>query len=293
LIVGVVAVTATAALAKGDPTEAQIKKAITAQLALYESQNMQSDGERPYTADGRIATVSSISEGESDLLNLSDSPPRLMGGLYPSKLVAKDVRIGLSQDGSSAWATFNVKVELGIGDAPPTAINYRASELLVKVGTGWKIHAAAWSEGVADAKVNAVAKAGKALSPEPVIEKESGDPALLEAFDGVLAKGFDAKSAANAKLVGVGSAPKELTLGGKKLAPGFAKGWVGKVAAKGPRLALMTPSATTGAVWANVELTKTAGKATYKIPFRVFVIFDKVDGTWTPIHVHFAVAHLP
>lgn len=280
-------------MAKGDPSEAQIKKAITAQLDLYEKQNMQSDGERPYTADGRIASVSSTADGASDLLNLSDSPPRVMGGLYPSELVAKDVRIGLSQDGNSAWATFNVKMQLGMGNGPPVTINYRASELLVKAGTAWKVHAAAWSEGVADAKVNAVAKAGKAQSPEPVIEKETGDAALLAAFEGLLAKGFDAKSAANAKLVGIGSAPKELTLGGKKLAPGFAKGWVGKAATTGPKLALMTPSSTTGAVWANVELTKVAGKTTYKIPFRLFVIFDKADGAWTPIHVHFAVAPLP
>lgn len=280
-------------MAKGDPSEPQIKKAVTAQLDLYEKQNMKSDDERPYTSDGRIASVSSTSDGASDLLDLSDSPPRVMGGMFPSPLVPKDMRVGLSQDGNSAWVTFNVKMQLGMGNGPPVTINYRASELLVKVGAAWKVHAAAWSEGVADAKVNAVAKAGKVQSPEPVIEKETGDAALFEAFDHLLAKGFDARSAANATLVGIGSAPKELTLGGKKLAPGFAKGWVGKVSTTGPRLALMTPSSTTGAVWANVALTKVAGKVTYKIPFRLFVIFDKVEGAWTPIHVHFAVAPLP
>jgi hypothetical protein len=285
---GVVALTATVAMAKGDPVEAQIKKVIDAQLALYQNQNMQSDGERPYTADGVVASVSVLADGQSELLNQSDTAPNMMGALFPSKLAAKDVRFGLSQDGNSAWVTFNVKMNLGMGNSSMT-VDYRASELLVKSGTTWKVHAAAWSEGVADAKINADAKAGKAGTPEAVVEKQAGDAALLEAFESLLAKGFDAKSAANAKLVGIGSAPKEMTLGGKKLAPGFAKGWVGKVATTGAKLAVMSPSSTTGAVWANVELTKTAGKTTYKIPFRVFVIFDKVDGAWTPIHVHFAV----
>jgi hypothetical protein len=275
-----VLVLGSAAVAKDDPTAAAIKKVVTTQLA-----EMESGSTVWYTPDGLIGSISGFTPGGGELLKLGeDFQHAVIGPTYGGGAKPADVRVGLSRDGRSAWVTFTAKIDAGIGDSGET-VQFRASELLVEKGGSWLVHAAQWSAGVADAAINKAAKAGKVDELEELAKADSGDKDLRGAFQNLVTKGFDTTAAANKQLIGIGSAPKEMTVGGASLAPGWNRAWAGKLTVNNV-VATLAPSGTTGAVWANVQLAKTG----YKIPFRLFVVFDKLaDGSWSVLHVHFAV----
>ena len=200
-----------------------------------------------------------------------------------------NLHVGIAHDGKSAWASYDVNVVVLGPDASSAKESARGSELLAKSGAHWQIIGAAWSRGLANDVANRDAKANKLGKLDGVADKDTGDQALLDAFKAVLASGLDSEAGKRAELFAIGSAPGELTTSGKVLAGGFKAGWVGHVTVDGPVLATMAPSGTTGAVFANVQLEKGSGKTAYKIPFRLFVVFDKLVTGWSVVHVHFAV----
>jgi hypothetical protein len=281
----VLVVCASVAEAKDPPDAAAIKRAVAAEAkALTQG----GDTAGVFAGGFQIAGLARVTN-EADLVTNT-----IIDATYLTDLKPSGIRLGLSRDGKSAWVTYSAATETACdsctAEPGPTL---RASELVVKVGAKWQVQAALWSEGVADAKVNKAGKAGKLSALDAVVDSSSGDASVRDAFTSLVAKGFDPSMADNKDLVGIGSAPKEMTVGGKGLVPFINKKWVGNMVVKGPVLAVMAPSGTTAAVIANVDLTKVDGKAKYAVPFRWFVVFDKdAAGAWTPVHLHFAVAAL-
>jgi len=285
LVAMVLVVWAAVAEAKDPPDAAAIKKAVAVEA-------------KALTMGGETAGVFAKGfhvAGNDRVTNEADSVPiTIINATYLTDLRPSGIRLGLSRDGQSAWVTYSAATQTACDSceaAPGPTL--RASELVVKVGGKWQVQAALWSEGVADAKVNKAGKAGKLSALETVVDSSTGDASVRDAFTSLVAKGFDPAVADNKELIGIGSAPKEMTIGGKGLVPFINKKWVGNMVVKGPVLAVMAPSGTTAAVIANVDLTKVDGKATYAVPFRWFVVFDKdAAGAWMPVHLHFAVATL-
>jgi hypothetical protein len=271
--------------AKDAPDVAAIKKLVAAQAAAL--------SEGGDTADPKVFTKSTTTTTPEGGLGGHDNEGLrswFIGG-YLTGVKPSGIKVGLARDGKSAWVTFDVATKAACNgceeEAGPTV---RTSQLVVKVGNAWLVEASLWSQGVADAKINKEAKAGKQHLPAEVTDADAGDAAVRTALKTLITKGFDAAAAKSADAVGIGSAPKEV-VGFKNLVPYFNKAWAGKLAIKGPVWATVAPSGTTAAAIANVELTKTEGKTSYKVVFRWFVVFDKdAAGAWAPVHVHFAVA---
>ena len=268
--------------AKDPPDVDAIKK-----LVAKEAKSLADGGDAKgvYTPQAQFAKTADPVAKSAEGVRVVDAP-------YVIEVKPSGIRVGLSRDGQSAWVTYSAETEVSCDSCSsfpgPTV---RASELVVKVGGAWQVHAALWSEGVADAKVNKAAKAGKPGTIEAVVDASAGEASVRDAFTALLVKGFDPAVADNKELIGIGSAPKEMTVGGKVLVPFINKKWVGNMTVKGPVLAIVAPSGTTAAVFGNVDLAKVDGKAKYTVPFRWFVVFDKdAAGAWVPAHVHFAVA---
>ena len=283
-------VCASVAEAKDPPDVAAIKKLVAAEGKAITTLAGEDATKAVYGPASLIATpskgVSKPLEGTAYLI--VEAP-------YLISFKPSGVRIGLSRDGQSAWVTYSAATETSCDSCEvypgPTM---RASQLVVKTGGTWRIHAALYSEGIADAKINKAGKAGKLLSFDKLDDADSGDASVREAFKALVDKGFDPALATSKDLVGIGSAPKEMTVGGKALVPFVNKKWVGNMEIDGPIVAVMAPSGTTAAVFGDVNLTKTDGKARYAVPFRWFVVFDKdAAGAWTPVHLHFSVAAPP
>src|SRR5262249_35068699 len=134
-----------------------------------------------------------------------------------------------------------------------------------------------------DATVNAEAKAGK--RPVAPAAAPDGDAKLRDAFAAMIAGGLDDVARINPRLVAIGSAPKEHTLGGTVLATGWDPAWNGQVKVSAV-VARTTPSGTTGWVTAKVGVQKPG----YVVPFTLTCIFDKqADGAWSLVHIQFAV----
>jgi len=179
--------------------------------------------------------------------------------------------VTLARDGNSAWVSVASK-------------DWRASLVAVKA-TGWRVDSAMWSQGVADATVNTKAKT-KALPAIDALTGDPGDADLRAAFVAMTKQGLDELAALRPDLVGIGSAPGEQTTTGDILARGWDAAWKGHVTITSI-VAHLTPSKTTGSVVATVSLAKPGG---YTIPFMVFCVFDEQsDGTWSLVHIHFAV----
>ena len=276
---------AVVAEAKDPPDAAAIKKLVSAQAKAI---TQGGDTAGVFAGGFQVAGLDRVTNEAETVGNT------IVDATYLTELRPSGIRLGLSRDGQSAWVTYAATTEVAcdscVAEPGPTM---RASELVVKVGGKWQVQASLWSEGVPDAKVNKAGKAGKLSALDAVVDSSTGDASVRDAFTSLVAKGFDPSVAENKALIGIGSAPKEMTVGGKGLVPFINKKWVGNMVVKGPVLAVMAPSGTTAAVIANVDLTKVDGKATYAVPFRWFVVFDKdAAGAWTPVHVHFAVDSL-
>jgi hypothetical protein len=273
-----------AAYAKDPPDVIAIKTLIASEATALE------EGGDP--ANPKVFTkTATASMPESEVENNERGGLRgMVAGAYLIEVKPSAIRIGLARDGKSAWVTFQAATTTACNSCESEpGPEVRSSQLVVKVGNAWLVETALWSVGVADAKVNKAAKAGKQDAPEKLADADTGNASLRAALTALVTKGFDPALASNKELIGIGSAPKEL-VGFKNLVPYFNKAWAGKLAITGPVWATVAPSGTTGAVMANVELTKTEGKTTYKVPFRWFVVFDKnAAGAWAPVHVHFAV----
>ena len=263
--------------------EAAIRATIDSQLKAWQER-----AEHPniamYTKDAVIITIGL--PPAPTVIELGD--PDYLGLLSPAGIIrkvgVKDFHVGIARDGQSAWASLSAKISyetMGGADVFDT----RGSELLVKGPSGWLIQGGFWSIGQKDAPINAAAKAGALGSLDEVTTATVGDPTVVAAYQAVFAVGFDATAAASKELIGIGSAPGEMTVGGKALAPGFKAAWVKHVAVNAPIRAAVTPSGTTAYAISNVVYDK--GK--YKIPFRILVVFDKVDGAWSVTHIHFSV----
>jgi hypothetical protein len=218
-----------------------------------------------------------------------ETPTSIFGPATLDQWKLANLHVGIAHDGKSAWASFDANVVVLGPDASSAKESARGSELLAKSGERWQVIGAAWSRGLANDVANRNAKADKLGKLDAVADKDSGEQALLDAFKAMLASGLDSEAGKRAELFAIGSAPGELTTSGKVLAGGFKAAWVGHVTLDGPMLATMAPSGTTGAVLANVQLEKGTGKTAYKIPFRLFVVFDKLVTGWSVVHVHFAV----
>jgi hypothetical protein len=270
--------------AKDPPDAAAIKKLIAAEAKALTSMGFETAG--VYAGGFQVAGLDRVTNEADQVTSTIINAP------YLTDLKPSGIRLGLSRDGQSAWVTYSAATQTACDSCEATpGPTLRASELVVKVGGKWQVQAALWSEGVADAKVNKAGKGGKLSALDAVVDSSTGDASVRDAFTALVAKGFDPAVAESKELIGIGSAPKEMTVGGKGLVPFINKKWVGNMVVKGPVLAVMAPSGTTAAVIANVDLTKVDGKASYAVPFRWFVVFDKdAAGVWTPVHVHFAVA---
>ena len=182
-----------------------------------------------------------------------------------------DMQVTVSRDGKSAWGSV---IAGGL---------VRASDVLVKTPRGWQLAAVAWTQDTDNDSAKRDAKAGR-LKAEPV-PGDPGDASLRAAFAKLTTAGVDPAGAARADLVAIGSGPDERTVGG----PGFARPW--NAYWKGhitivASTAHTTPSGTTGWVTASIELAKPG----YQMPFLVFAVFVKTPaGTWSLVHIHFAV----
>lgn len=193
---------------------------------------------------------------------------------------------GMARDGNTFW--FQVQsVDRIAGKAGPIDVRYRASEIAVRTKDGFRIAGGMWSVGVPNADANRAASAGKLPALAPVAAGQ-GDAAVIAAFQALFAKGLDPAAAARKELFAMGSAPDEDTRTGRELARAWKGAWVGRAEIEGAVRATLAPSGTTAWVVANVKLTKTKGTASYPIPFRVLVVFDKVGGKWSVVHAHFA-----
>jgi len=196
----------------------------------------------------------------------------------------RDRVVTMSRDGKSAWVSEYERIDLVSDKGNAGSTEWRVSELVVKTTAGWRIHSAAWTRGVPDAKVNKDAKAGKMKSAEFQLGDTPGDASLRAAFAKLVGDGLDATAATRKDLIALGTAPGERTMGGAIHAKAWAA-WKGKAKVT-ESVAGLAPSGTTGWVAANVDVDKGG----YKIPFFVFCVFDKTaKGDWSVVHSHFAV----
>ena len=221
--------------------------------------------------DAKVDTAEVYAPGAVVVTGSELAPPKPdRGGSHTdSNLV-----MTMSSDRRSAWASVTTKL---------AGKDVRASSVLAKTPAGWRIVVSTWTVPVANATANADAKAGKLKSP-PAFSADPGDASLRTTFD-TLTKDGIADGATRGDLIAFGSGPGERTTTGAVLANGWNAGWKGKTTITSS-IARLAPSGTTGWVAANVELSK----GSYKIPFRIFAVFDKASsGQWTLVQMHFSV----
>jgi ketosteroid isomerase-like protein len=281
------------ARAKSDAPAAAVTKLIKAQVdglvPMSDDEGVPAD---VYVDDAVFSAVGG-GGGAGDLGKVG--PAQLADGVIgPGGVVArkvKDVRVTVAADGATAvvafTAWFKVKYDVS-GDLPQ--LTMRASELAVKTDHGWRVAGGVWSGAQGNPAVNAAAQKGTLGALDPVADADDGDASIRAAFADLIAKGVDATGAARKDLIAIGSGPGELTTAGAVLAKAWKAAWVGHLAVDGHVRASIAPSGTTGWAVANVKLTKTKGKTTYAIPFRILAVFDKdASGAWSLAHAHFAV----
>jgi hypothetical protein len=211
------------------------------------------------------------------------------GAMYHHELKSYDATP--SADGKSAWVSF----VLDVGE-PRAACGrshvFRVSELVAKTDKGWQIIAGAWSRGDDNARVNEIAsthfRAGRPLPAEAIASAASGDASVRAAVADLVTKGVDSAAQARKPLVVFGSAPGERTVDGKGFAAAWKAGWLGHAELDKAVVAGVAPSGTTAWAIANVRLSKKSAADEYDIPFRLFLVFDKVNGNWSLAHVHLA-----
>lgn len=286
VVVGVTLSSATAH-AKGDATTKALTALVTTQVDAFMPMSGDEGVPDATYADGAHFSAIGDQADEPDV-EAATLPDAVIGPGAPVAHKVKDLRVTLVADGAVAVVSFEAwfKVKYDVsGDLPQ--LTARASELAVKTADGWRIAGGAWSWAQPNAKVNAAAQRGELKLA--AIPAGAEDAAARAAFDALIANGVDAPAAKRAGLLAIGSGPKELTTTGGALAKAWKAGWLGKLAVDGPIRAALAPGGAVAWVTANVRLTKTKGKATYAIPFRLFTVFEKTAGAWSLVHAHFAV----
>lgn len=270
------------AFAKPDPAEVKaIEKTIATQLAAaneYDKDVPDGSGE-----GGFISVLGPFQDETHPAKQLK----KAFGNYADDRVKATKLKVlSFSRDGQTAIVTFdspNVHHDDAGGVYKYT---FRASEVMIKPTSTWQVWAGLWSTGVSDAAINKRAKEGDQREFVLLAEKSTGHPELNAALQAFLTKGFDLAHV-HPNLVGIGSAPNEVYRG-KALATGWNKGWAGKLAIVGGTVATVFgegDKANTGYGFAHVMLAK----GTYKVQFRVFVVFEKDEtGAWQPWHVHVA-----
>jgi hypothetical protein len=281
-----VAATTAAASAKDDP------KAAIGALARKQVGSLAAaidDSELPagiYTDDATFSATGQYDVGACAPAQLGDAVLG-MCGLHSDDVTG--LRVQLAADGQSAVVSFAVHFELKCDvSGEYFDRDERASEIAVKTKNGWRIAGGAWSDPVANADADAAAAKGK-LPALAAVADADGDASVRAAVDALVAKGVDDAAAARKELIAIGSGPRELTTTGAALAKPWKAAWVGHTTIDGKVRAQVAPGG--GAAWAiaNVTSTRTKGKATTKIPFRVLLAFVKAGDAWSLVHAHFAV----
>ena len=201
----------------------------------------------------------------------------------------KNLEIQLSRDGKTAWVSVETEVTLETNGRDPSHPTWsrklRISDVVAKIDGRWKIVASAWSEGVDNAQADKSAQSPKppqlaALvgpKPDPWLEGEM-----------IAWKGGAIGTTAAKRTIVFGSAPGERTTDGAAFRKAWYATWVNYVGLEPQTLAALAPSGTTGWLITNLTLSK----KTYKVPFRLFVVFDKAaDDHWQLVHAHFATTY--
>jgi hypothetical protein len=239
-----------------------------------------------YATDAVVAmTGASVSPQVSKFTDAESHWVLFGPGATIKKHKVRDLRVGIARDGKSAWASFRVKVSVD-SLSLTGSIDYRASQLLVRTDRGWLVRSGAWSIGATNTALTNATKAGKLGALEMVVDENVGDREVIAALGTLIDNGLDATAIGRHDLIAIGTAPGEVTIGGKQLAARLKRDWVGHAVMDGAAWAVTSPSGTTACATVNVELT--GGKLA--IPTRLFVVFEKDDaGTWSPVHVHTAV----
>ncbi len=268
--------------AKTSPEQKAITAAIEDQFAGFRQPKR--DSTNLYAPNAMISMTGGTVTPQVNRLSDAEGKWTVFG---PAKVGAhklRDLRIVLAKDGQSAWASFVAKVTVdGLDKSGP--VDYRATELFTKSGTRWQIQGAAWSIGVANAKLAKAAKAGTLATLESVFDTNLGDRDVIGALLSLAQSGLDASAAARGDVAGIDTAPGAATVGGKKLAAKVKKDWVDKLETQGHAWAVTAGS--TACATINVKLTR-AGAT---IPARLFAVFEKDSaGAWSPVLVHLAAA---
>jgi hypothetical protein len=284
VIVGIVGV-ASSAHAK-DAIRDEIAELIEQQIEAASDRAAPEEARAPYAQGARIA----ISDAMHASAPLVDPTEIQLSRLQNHK--ENHLEVQLSHDGNTVWASVETEVSLAqYGRDPDSGAavdstwteSYRISDVIAKVGGRWRIVASAWSEGVDNAKVNKAAQARKPPRLEPLPDGSKPDPGLEGELIAWKGGGMDTTVAKRA--VVFGSAPGERTTDGPAFRRAWYATWVNHVGIEPQELAALAPSGTTGWVIANITLDK----KTYKVPFRIFVVFDKdAGGKWQLVHAHLA-----
>lgn len=204
-----------------------------------------------------------------------------LGTVTKHKVTDWNARI--QPDGATALISFTLKFTQRVSSEDVQDFTYRFTEVAKKSDGGWKVHTGFYSEGEANAGVNKAAKAG-ALKAFPATGS-GGDASLVEATQALMTK-FDEAAVKRKDLVSFGSAPKERTVGGAKLAKSWAAGWAGKT-----KVDAVKTSKALGPTMGFAIANLTRQKGDYTIPFRVMFVFERpADGQpWSLVHAHFTV----
>jgi hypothetical protein len=237
-----------------------------------------------YATNAMVSMTGGTSSPQVNRLSDAEGKWTLFGPAKVGKHKVRELRIVVSRDGNSAWASFAVKITVDGLDKTGT-VDYRATELFTHASGSWQIQAAAWSIGVANAALAKAAKAATLPALETVFDQSIGDKDVVSAMKGLAVSGLSASATARGDVVGIGPAPGETTVGGKKLAAKVKKDWVGKLTVEGSTWAVT--AGTTACATTNVKLSR--GGAT--VPARMFAVFEKDAGdAWSAVLVHLAVA---
>jgi len=278
LVLGVVS--ASPALAKPSPEVKAITAAIDDQFAGFRQPVRDTS---LYATNAMIAMTGGTATPQVNKLSDAEGKWTIFGPSKIGKHKVRDLKIVVSKDGDSAWASFVVKVTVDGLDASGS-IDYRVTELFTKSSGAWQVQAGGWSKGVAAAPLAKAAKAGTLPALDTVFSSNIGDREVLGAMKSLVTSGLDATATKRADVVGIGPAPGEVVVSGKKLAAKMKKEWNDKLAIDGSTWAVTT--GTTASATVNVKLTR--GDAT--IPARMFAVFEKDGNAWSPVLVHLAVA---
>jgi hypothetical protein len=185
---------------------------------------------------------------------------------------AKEVRIGVTSSGTTAWASYETKGQ-------------RESAVLARVDGAWQVLTRFASVGLKDQAAHAVAAAGKLPAPPAAPGDEAPAP-MAAAFRCDVAVCDDAY--VRDDMLITGSAPGEHSVGGAAWTRTW-EGWKGRTRLVGAPRGGLAPGGAAGWVVADVAVTYTKGATSYEIPFRLFVVYEHVGDDWVTALAHVSI----